>query len=132
MLGGGCFSQGDFLGYDVERSYNVLQQVVENGDSCRMGERFGPKGLIKGKRIEKGSFRVSHSEIVLLVNKNEKLGFSITQNLNFEYTSTLDIYLIRILLFVINLTQIITIKIPPLLTTFSPPPSNLKHVITIP
>jgi len=52
------------------------------------------------------------------VNKNEKLGFSIIQNLNFEYTSTLDIYLIRILLFIINLTQIITLKNSPLFPTF--------------
>lgn len=52
-----------------------------------------------------GSFRVSHGEGVLLVNKDEKLGFSIIQNLNFKYTSTLDIYLIRILLFAMNLTQ---------------------------
>jgi len=47
--------------------------------------------------------------LFLLVNKNEKLGFSITQKLNFEYTSILDIYLIRILLFIINLTGLIRI-----------------------
>ncbi len=118
MLGGGRFGQGDFFGQDIEGGDAVVEEVVENGDSCRMGKRFGPEGLIKGKRVEMGSFRVSHNEGVLLVNKNEKLGFSITQNLNFEYTSTLDIYLIRILLFIINLTQITTSKIPPLLTKF--------------
>ena len=108
MLGGGCFSEGYFLGQDVEGGDAVVEEVVENGDSSRMGKRFGPEGLVERKRIEMGSFRVSHNEVVLLVNKNEKLGFSITQNLNFEYTSTLDIYLIRILLFIMNLTQIFT------------------------
>ena len=105
MLGGGCFGQGDFLGQDIEGGDAMVEEVVENGDSCRMGERFGPEGLVEGKRIEMGSFRVGHCDVVLLVNKNEKLGFSITQNLNFKYTSTLDIYLIRILLFIIKLTQ---------------------------
>lgn len=119
MLGSGGFSEWDFFGYDVEWCDAMMEEVVENGDSCRMGERFGPKGLIKGKRVEMGSFRVSHNGVVLLVNKNEKLRFVTTQNLNFEYTSTLDIYLIRILLFITNLTQIVNFKISPLFTTFS-------------
>lgn len=109
MLGDGGFGKGNFPGQDIEGGDAVVEEVVENGDSRRMGKRFGPEGLVERKRVEMGSFRVSHGEVVLLVNKNEKLGFSITQNLNFKYTSTLDIYLIRILLFIINLTQIYAI-----------------------
>ena len=65
MLGGGCFGQWDFLGQDIEGGDAVVEEVVENGDSCRMGERFGPKGLVERKRVEKGSFRVSHNGGVL-------------------------------------------------------------------
>ena len=37
MLGGGCFGQWDFLSQDIEGGDAVVEEVVENGDSCRMG-----------------------------------------------------------------------------------------------
>lgn len=37
MLGDGGFGQGDFPGQDIEGGDAVVEEVVEDGDSCGMG-----------------------------------------------------------------------------------------------
>ena len=43
MLGNGGFSEGDISSDILEGRFSEFEEVMEDDDACRVGERFGPK-----------------------------------------------------------------------------------------